>query len=921
MALHLEPGATLKHYRIVGLLGRGGMGEVYAAEDTRLGRKVAIKILPATLAGDPERLLRFTQEAKAASALNHPSILTIYDVDEVEGQPFLVTEFIDGRTLRERLRGGHLTIRDVVEIGGQLAGALGAAHAAGIVHRDVKPENIMLREDGHAKLLDFGLAKIAHDNAGSTDETMLAVEPRTTPGIVMGTTGYMSPEQARGMPVDARSDIFSLGVVLHEMAAGRPPFHGETPSDVIASILRADPPAIAGVPSELEHTLRKALEKDRDERHQTAKDLAAELRRLRRHLDQAGDQSKNVTAAGAQSGIGAAASSAAAAGASVSHPTPASAVSAARSRRRLIAAGIAAVVIIGVIGVAGFTWRTDLGRWLAGGTGKGSASGIPNFEGMTIEKVNGLGATINPVMSPDGKLLAYLNLEGPESTIWLRQMATGSAVKVVGPTSNALSNLQFTPDNNFLYYNERPPSRPFRYTLMAVPAFGGTAREIAEGRFGRVSFSPDGKRLATVRNATAAWEVVVMSADGSGTPSVIATRPKSDSLRQPSWSPSGEELAVLATEAVAGGFKTVIQFMRPDGTGMRTVTPSGTPTPQLLDLEWTASSDALVSMGGAAGEGIQLLLIRASDGHVQWLTNDVTGYDGLSVSRGSGVIATVQHTMMGSIWVGPAARPEEAKELPGRLTDGDGFSGLAWVNERELVFARDSKLWMMNDDGTGARRLTERSLSFFPRVSRNGRVVLFMDIREAGALPEVGRLTLPDGRLASVPNVNGRDAAPSPDGRLVFFRRLDETPPAQVLRVPLDGGPTASVFEAALIFNHDVSPDGRELAVIATAGAGMPRTLSLQPLDGGPSRVIFTTNESLDYIRWYPSGDALLLRMFEKDQTNLYRLDRTGGPARQLTHFTRGIVSNPAISPDGSRIAYSRANFETNIVLLKPKSH
>ena len=171
MAVHLEPGATLNQYRILGLIGRGGMGEVYAADDTRLGRKVAIKILPATLADDAERLRRFTQEARAVSALNHPSILTIYDVDEVGGHPFLVTEFIDGHTLRERLRRGTLEVREAVEIAYQVAGALSAAHAAGIVHRDVKPENIMLRDDGHAKLLDFGLAKIAQDAAGSTDET------------------------------------------------------------------------------------------------------------------------------------------------------------------------------------------------------------------------------------------------------------------------------------------------------------------------------------------------------------------------------------------------------------------------------------------------------------------------------------------------------------------------------------------------------------------------------------------------------------------------------------------------------------------------------------------------------------------------------------------------------------------------------
>jgi serine/threonine protein kinase len=322
MAVHLESGATLNQYRILGLIGRGGMGEVYAADDTRLGRKVAIKILPVTLADDAERLQRFTQEARAVSALNHPSILTIYDVDEVGGHTFLVTEFIAGYTLRERMRRGTLEVREAVEIAYQVAGALSAAHAAGIVHRDVKPDNIMLRDDGHAKLLDFGLAKIAQDAASSTDETIEAAGPRTTPGVVMGTTAYMSPEQARGLPVDARSDIFSLGVVLYEMAAGRPPFRGETASDVIAAILRADPPVIADLPPELEHALRKALEKDRDERHQTAKDLAADLKRLRRRLD---------SVAG-RPGPGAGAP--------------------ARWRGRAVLASIAALVVIGVAGVA-----------------------------------------------------------------------------------------------------------------------------------------------------------------------------------------------------------------------------------------------------------------------------------------------------------------------------------------------------------------------------------------------------------------------------------------------------------------------------------------------------------------------------------------------------------------------------------------
>ena len=363
------------------------MGEVYAAEDTRLGRKVAIKSLPRGLAADPERLRRFTQEAKAASALNHPSILTIHDVDEVDGQPFLVTEFIDGHTLRERMRLRTLSrSREAIDIAGQVASALSAAHVAGIVHRDVKPENIMLREDGHAKLVDFGLAKIEQDAlAGSTDETVAAVGAHTTPGIVMGTTAYMSPEQARGLPVDARSDIFSLGVVLYEMAAGRPPFQGETPSDVIAAILRFEPPAVADLPPDLEHTLRKALEKDRDERYQTAKDLAADLKRLRRRLDPSAGTPPAPTGQGAgawtttpKSGGAAASSAAPSAGSTAPHAEAASGARAATSTRgRLAFAGIAALV---VIGVAVLGWRGDLARWFGGGTRGTSTADIPNFE-------------------------------------------------------------------------------------------------------------------------------------------------------------------------------------------------------------------------------------------------------------------------------------------------------------------------------------------------------------------------------------------------------------------------------------------------------------------------------------------------------------------------------------------------------------
>src|SRR5215203_4993840 len=286
----LSAGQRVKHYQIVNLIGEGGMGEVYLAKDTILGRRAALKVLPAYVSKDPDRLRRFTQEARAASRLSHPNVCVVHEIGETdEGRPFIAMEYVEGVTLRQRMRSQTMKLGDVLDVAIQIADALTAAHESGIVHRDIKPENIMIRPEGYVKILDFGLAKLTERHKAAMNATMSTLLFDSSPGTVIGTAAYMSPEQARGIPVDERTDIWGLGVVLYEMASGNPPFTGETPTDVVVAIVERDQLPISQVvedaPPELERIVKKALRKDRNERYQIVKELAIDLRTLRKELE------------------------------------------------------------------------------------------------------------------------------------------------------------------------------------------------------------------------------------------------------------------------------------------------------------------------------------------------------------------------------------------------------------------------------------------------------------------------------------------------------------------------------------------------------------------------------------------------------------------------------------------------------------
>ena len=277
------------HYKILGALGAGGMGEVYLAQDTRLGRKIALKVLPREFTTDADRVRRFEQEARAASALSHPNVCVIHEIGDTEdGRRFITMEYIEGTTLRQQLAQKRLTLMEALDFAIQIASGLAVAHAAGIVHRDIKPENVMLRDDGLVKVLDFGLAKLTQQTTETDTEALMRSMVNTGSGMIIGTVAYMSPDQARGLAVDLRTDIWSLGVLLYEMIAGRAPFVGATPSDMLVSILEREPPTIAGdtleVPAELERIVQMALRKDREERYRTAEDFLVDLKSLQHEL-------------------------------------------------------------------------------------------------------------------------------------------------------------------------------------------------------------------------------------------------------------------------------------------------------------------------------------------------------------------------------------------------------------------------------------------------------------------------------------------------------------------------------------------------------------------------------------------------------------------------------------------------------------
>ncbi len=877
--------ARLGPYELGERIGAGGMGEVYRARDTRLGRDVAIKVLPRDVARDEEALARFEREARAVAALSHPNILALHDFDTQGGTAFAVMELLEGDTLRARMRAGAIPRRRAVEYALQIAQGLAAAHDKGITHRDIKPENVFVTFDDHVKILDFGLATDSSSRQ-SKDSAATAAEFQTASGVVLGTAAYMSPEQAQGRRVDHRSDIFSFGVVLYEMITGRSPFLADSSIDTLHHLIHDEPQAVTDLdpqaPAELQWLLRKCLAKEPDERYQSARELIVDLRALARRLD-ATAESSGVT----RRSVGAPTSE-----------TP-------RHRTgRTLALLAAALVLVAAVWI-----------WRSGAPSRPGTAKIP----VTIERVTASGDVIDGAISPDGQYAAYVVSDSGQQALWVKQLKSGSTLQVVPSSARGFWGVTFAPDGGQLYYAIKGAEDPTG-ALYCVPVLGGTPRRLLSVIDSNISFSPDGKQLSFIRGefpAASESAIMVANTDGSNQRMLVSRRAPEFFVpiffTAPTWSPDGKLIVAPLGNRSPGDDFVLAAFRAADGVQQ--------PFPskrwkQLGQSNWLPDGHGLVVLASQTPRpagALQVWRMSYPDGAAAQITNDLFDYRVISVTADGGQLLTVAADVTSSIWLAAV----DGSTPPHRLTAEkyDGLSGVGFAEGGRILYrslaSGKADIWSMGKDGGEKTQLTFDGQNSWPLAMPGGRVVFVSD---RGGPAAVWTMKLSgDGQRQVEGTTEAQSVAASRDW--IVFTSL--TGGLETLsKVPVNGGQPQRITDTSAT-RPAISPDGRQVAFFGRDPADGKMKLRVCSINGGAAITGFDISlNSYSTVRWSSDGRSLLHNSPIRDRSNIYRQPLTGGEPTAVTHFDDQMILTFDLSPDGTQLILTRGVLTRDAVII-----
>jgi eukaryotic-like serine/threonine-protein kinase len=925
--MSIDTGTRLGHYEIRTKIGAGGMGEVYLAEDTKLERKVALKILPADVAQNAERMQRFIREAKAASSLNHPNIAHIYEIGEGDGVNFIAMEYVEGESLSEEIAGCPLPVSQIIAISTQIADALEDAHENGIVHRDIKSQNVMLTKRGRVKVLDFGLAKISSkiEEGGNEDSTRV----KTAPGVVMGTVSYMSPEQALGREADARTDVWSLGIILYEMATGRLPFQGESVTETIDKIAHSQPEAIARfnyeIPAELEIIIKKALRKNREERYQSAQDILIDLRALGRELDQIEHSiAPDLRSGGVSTKIDSDEQATKTliqnqtTGENTATQTASSAeyiVSGIKSHKKMFGAAILGLLLV-IGGIVFALYK------FGGKTEKAPP------QALKIERLTTNGKSAGAAVSPDGKYVIYTVYEGGGHSLWLRQVIAASNVQIIPAKEDVYYlGLNFTPDSNFINFVKAQFEKNVRSELIQMPVLGGAQKKLLLDVGGGITYSPDGKQIAFIRSGYPnAGESALMIANADGTGERILAQQKAP-LRfhsrevAPAWSPDGKTIACIINDQTAGiGQMYVVEVNVADGISKAVVTKEWE---EIKRIAWFPDKSGLLVLGvekGTVNYIGQIWRFSYPQGEARRITADFNDYWSMSLPSDAGTLVTVQSNVISNIWVVPNGDAGRAVQIKSGGNNLEGREGIAWTPDGRIVYDSLASgaldIWIMNADGTNQKQLTvDAGINFRAKVTPDNRYIVFASIRNDQA--NVWRMNL-DGSNPKQLTGGNSDWFPAvtPDSRWVIYTAQKSGMP-YLWKVSIDGGDAVHLIDTYANF-AEISPDGKWIICSYRKDDKSTWRYAIIPSEGGEPLKVFDLVGKHGDFRWAPDGRSLhYLRDSPGGVTNIWSLPLDDKPPKQLTDFKTDQIYNFALSPDGKSLALARGATTADVILIK----